>query len=109
MKYGILNQSKQHIHLTIRMNLSITSCLWSLLSLPDFLDGPLDPRHAAEAFPGGAVLLPARRPARRDLVEAGVEVVGVQDRQLVARRHRRQSSTSGREGEQRGRPRHTTL
>ena len=86
-----------------------TIFLWSLLSLPDFLDGPLDPRHAAEALPGGAVLLPARRPARRDLVEAGVEVVGVQDRQLVARRHRHQSSTSGREGEQRGRPRHTTL
>ena len=73
-----------------------------MLSIPDFLDGPLYPGDAAEALPGGAVLVSAGRPARRDLVEAGVEVVGVEDRQLVTRGHRRRR---GGDGEEQGQPR----
>ena len=54
-----------------------------VLFLPDIVHGLLYSGDAAEALFSGAVLVAACRPARRDLVEAGMEVVGVEDSQLV--------------------------
>jgi hypothetical protein len=81
-----------------KFRLAITHVTAFVALVPDLTDDVLYPCYSTKALPALSVFGPADGPARGDLVEAGVNVVGVEDGQVEGGGQRQQRKNGGEYG-----------